>query len=86
MMKFKFSFSFYFLAVADSYIKISSGLLQMASSPEVVPAPDLAKVYLRIGDTLEKLRKTENRVSTDEDLKLSDLFRYYMRDTAAAKV
>jgi hypothetical protein len=73
-------------AVADSYIKLSSGLVQMANSAEVIPTPDLAKVYLRIGDSLEKLRKTENRVASDEDLKLSDLFRYYMRDTSAAKV
>lgn len=30
-------------------------------------------------------QKIENRVSTDEDLKLSDTLRYYMRDTTAAK-
>ena len=78
--------AFFPTAVADSYIKISSGLVQMANSPELVPTPDLAKVFLRAGDTLEKLRKTENRVASDEDLKLSDLFRYYMRDTSAAKV
>lgn len=60
--------------------------MQFANSPEVAPTPDLAKVFLRVGDALEKLRKTENRVASDEDLKLSDLFRYYMRDTSAAKV
>ena len=31
------------------------------------------------------LQKIDNRVSTDEDLKLSDTLRYYMRDTTAAK-
>ncbi|KAI2801226.1 Sorting nexin-5 [Blomia tropicalis] len=72
-------------AVADSYIKISTGMDSMAKSPDVTISPDLKKIYLRIGDTLEKLRKTENRVASDEDLKLSDLFRYYMRDTSAAK-
>ena len=44
------------------------------------------KFYKHVGETLEKLRKTENRVASDEDLKMSDLFRYYMRDTSAAKV
>ncbi|XP_075589478.1 sorting nexin 6 [Dermatophagoides farinae] len=72
-------------AVADSYIKIVTPLVQMANSPECTPTPELTKFYLRIADALEKLRKTENRVASDEDLKLSDLYRYYMRDTAAAK-
>lgn len=31
------------------------------------------------------LQKVEGRVASDEDLKLSDTLRYYMRDTAAAK-
>lgn len=30
-------------------------------------------------------QKVEGRVASDEDLKLSDTLRYYMRDTAAAK-
>ena len=30
-------------------------------------------------------QKLEGRVASDEDLKLSDLLRYYMRDTDAAK-
>jgi sorting nexin-5/6/32 len=31
------------------------------------------------------LQKLEGRVASDEDLKLSDTLRYYMRDSAAAK-
>lgn len=31
------------------------------------------------------LQKVEGRVASDEDLKLSDLLRYYMRDSHAAK-
>lgn len=85
-------------SVADSYIKLSSVLVQMATPvPTILPSEggnhcytepckELTKFYLRLGDTLEKMRKTENRVASDEDLKLSDLFRYYMRDTTAAKV
>lgn len=31
------------------------------------------------------LQKLEGRVASDEDLKLSDTLRYYMRDSSAAK-
>lgn len=39
-----------------------------------------------VAGTLEKTRKVEARVTTDEDLKQSDALRYYMRETQAAKV
>lgn len=47
---------------------------------------DLDKFFGKVADCFEKARKIEGRVSSDEDLKLSDTFRYYMRDTSAAKV
>lgn len=31
------------------------------------------------------MQKLEGRVASDEDLKISDTLRYYMRDSAAAK-
>lgn len=46
---------------------------------------ELEKFCLKVAECFEKARKIEGRVSTDEDLKLSDTFRYYMRDTSAAK-
>lgn len=67
--------------VADSYIKISSCLVQLAT----VDGSELEKFFSKVSDTFEKARKIEGRVSSDEDLKLSDILRYYMRDTAAAK-
>ncbi|XP_054155818.1 sorting nexin-6-like [Oppia nitens] len=67
--------------VADTYIKISSALIQLAT----VDQTDLETFYSKVSDCLEKARKTEGRISSDEDLKLSDLLRYYMRDTSAAK-
>jgi len=67
--------------VADSYIKISSGLIQLAT----VDNSDLEKFFNRISETFEKARKIESRVASDEDLKLSDTLRYYMRDSSAAK-
>ena len=73
---------FMFSDVADTYIKTSSGLIQLAT----VDQTDLETFYSKIADCLEKARKTEGRIASDEDLKLSDLLRYYMRDTSAAKV
>ncbi|XP_035717466.1 sorting nexin-6-like isoform X2 [Vespa mandarinia] len=67
--------------VADSYIKISTNLLQLAT----IDPGKLEKFLTKIAETFEKLRKVEGRVASDEDLKLSDTLRYYMRDTAAAK-
>ncbi|XP_015512483.1 sorting nexin-6 isoform X1 [Neodiprion pinetum] len=67
--------------VADSYIKISTNLLQLATTDN----GKLERFLTKIAETLEKLRKVEGRVASDEDLKLSDTLRYYMRDTAAAK-
>lgn len=67
--------------VADSYIKISAALSLLSASDN----PKLQSTYQKIGDSFEKCRKIEGRVSSDEDLKLSDTFRYFMKDTAAAK-
>uniref|UniRef100_A0A0C9PY51 Sorting nexin n=1 Tax=Fopius arisanus TaxID=64838 RepID=A0A0C9PY51_9HYME len=67
--------------VADSYIKISTNLLQLATTD----SGKLERFLTKIAETFEKLRKIEGRVASDEDLKLSDTLRYYMRDTAAAK-
>ena len=57
----------------------------MANSPENSEAADMNQVTLRIADCLEKLRKIDYSSASDEDLKLSDTYRYYMRDTSSAK-
>jgi len=67
--------------VADSYIKISTNLLQL----DTTDTKKLERFLTKFAETSEKLRKVERRVASDEDLKLSDTLRYYMRDTAAAK-
>ena len=38
----------------------------------------------KISEYFEIARKTESRVSSDTDLKLSDTLRYYVRDSKAA--
>lgn len=69
-------------SVADSYIKISTAMVQLATAD----GTELEKFFGKVSDCFEKARKIEGRVSSDEDLKLSHTFRYYMRDTQAAKV
>ena len=39
----------------------------------------------KASDVMEKMRRIEGRVASDQDLKLSDTLRYHMRDTTAAK-
>ncbi|KAK0043714.1 sorting nexin-6 [Biomphalaria pfeifferi] len=67
--------------VSDSYIQISTGLVQLAT----IENTELDKVFSKVAEALEKARKLEGRVASDEDLKLSDTLRYYMRDSMAAK-
>lgn len=66
--------------VADCYIRISSGLSNIATT-ELDP---LSKFLSRLSDYFEVARKTEGRVASDTDLKLSDTLRYYQRDSKAA--
>lgn len=68
-------------SVADSYIKLSSCLLQLESSDN----SGLKQFLTKVADCFEKARKFEGKAASDEDLKLSDTLRYYMRDTTAAK-
>uniref|UniRef100_A0A8C7ACX7 Sorting nexin n=1 Tax=Neovison vison TaxID=452646 RepID=A0A8C7ACX7_NEOVI len=43
------------------------------------------KFFLKVSELFDKTRKIEARVSADEDLKLSDLLKYYLRESQAAK-
>ncbi|CAH1262639.1 sorting nexin-6-like isoform X3 [Branchiostoma lanceolatum] len=83
-------------SVADSYIKLSTGLGSLATCenteldnylPSSVrgASKETTKVFNKVSECFEKSRKLEARVSSDEDLKLSDTLRYYLRDTSAAK-
>ncbi|XP_043916826.1 sorting nexin-32 [Protopterus annectens] len=67
--------------VAEDYIPIASALNALGTQE----TSHLNKNLLKLGELLEKLRKLEGRVASDEDLKLSDLLRYYTRDSQAAK-
>ncbi|XP_066479602.1 sorting nexin-5 isoform X1 [Tiliqua scincoides] len=67
--------------VAEDYIHTSACLNSLAREESTI----IKKYLLKISELFEKLRKVENRVSSDEDLKLSELLRYYMLNIEAAK-
>uniref|UniRef100_A0A673M010 Sorting nexin-6-like n=1 Tax=Sinocyclocheilus rhinocerous TaxID=307959 RepID=A0A673M010_9TELE len=43
------------------------------------------RFFLKVSELFEKTRKIEARVAADEDLKLADLLKYYLRESQAAK-
>ncbi|XP_040207128.1 sorting nexin-5 [Rana temporaria] len=67
--------------VADDHIHVSAAMVSVAES-ESTP---LRKSLLKLAELFEKLKKVEARVSSDEDLKLSELLRYYVLNIEAAK-
>uniref|UniRef100_A0A8C9VUX3 Sorting nexin n=1 Tax=Scleropages formosus TaxID=113540 RepID=A0A8C9VUX3_SCLFO len=68
--------------VADDYIHVSATLNTILYIPLSIP---LSRHLEKLADLFEKLRKVEGRVASDQELKLTELLRYYMRDIQAAK-
>ncbi|XP_021110761.1 sorting nexin-5 isoform X2 [Heterocephalus glaber] len=68
-------------SVADDYIHTAACLQSLALEEPTV----IKKYLLKVAELFEKLRKVEGRVSSDEDLKLTELLRYYMLNIEAAK-
>merc|ERR1711988_1069968 len=54
-------------------------------SDEKADEKSLVNFLAKASDVMEKMRRIEGRVASDQDLKLSDTLRYHMRDTTAAK-
>ncbi|NIG60143.1 sorting nexin-5 [Pontoporia blainvillei] len=67
--------------VADGYIHTAACLHSLALEEPTV----IRKYLLKVAELSEKLRKVESRVSSDEDLKLTELLQYYMLNIEAAK-
>ncbi|XP_031245178.1 sorting nexin-32 isoform X4 [Mastomys coucha] len=67
--------------LADNYLPISTALSSLGTQE----VNQLKRNFLKLAELFERLRKLEGRVASDEDLKLSDMLRYYMRDSQAAK-
>merc|ERR1711894_185817 len=79
-------------SLAENYIKISSGFMDLSALDETNRGSDdkaedksLVTFLTKASDVMEKMRRIEGRVASDQDLKLSDTLRYHMRDTNAAK-
>jgi len=80
-------------SLADNYIKLSQCISELAaqdgeqaaSGNGGAAAGKLEPFLNKLAEGLEKMRRIEGRVATDQDLKLSDVLRYHMRDTSAAK-
>ncbi|XP_072495238.1 sorting nexin-32 isoform X3 [Notamacropus eugenii] len=67
--------------LAEDYIPISAALSSLGTQE----VHQLKMSFLKLAELFERLRKLEGRVASDEDLKLSDMLHYYMRDAQAAK-
>ncbi|XP_072265589.1 sorting nexin-5 isoform X2 [Pyxicephalus adspersus] len=67
--------------VADDHIHVSASMVSVAEEENI----QLRKLLLKFAELFEKLRKVEARVASDEDLKLTELLRYYMLNIEAAK-
>lgn len=65
--------------LADSYSNFGQNLVNLAS------VEGLKELLLKVSDYFEQARKLESRIASDEDLKITDTFLYYKRETAAAQ-
>uniref|UniRef100_A0A4W3GNP4 Sorting nexin n=1 Tax=Callorhinchus milii TaxID=7868 RepID=A0A4W3GNP4_CALMI len=73
---------------ADKLTKSHKSKCCFSFTPARIHILDCASLwpfFLKVSELFEKTRKIEARVSADEDLKLSDLLRYYLRESQAAK-
>ncbi|XP_006179587.1 sorting nexin-32 isoform X7 [Camelus ferus] len=68
-------------SLAEGFNPISAALNSLGTQE----VNQLKTSFFKLAELFERLRKLESRVVSDEDLKLSDLLRYYMRDSQAAK-
>ncbi|XP_062503796.1 sorting nexin-6-like [Corticium candelabrum] len=67
--------------VANCHIAISTHFGTLGTSD----TQGLSRFMNKLAEVFDRIRKVEGRVSSDEDLKLGDLLRYYDNDTKAAK-
>ncbi|TSO25195.1 Sorting nexin-6 [Bagarius yarrelli] len=69
------------LSAAEDINRIASTLYALGTQDST----DMCKFFLKVSELFEKTRKIEARVAADEDLKLADLLKYYLRESQAAK-
>uniref|UniRef100_A0A8C6WJE4 Sorting nexin n=1 Tax=Neogobius melanostomus TaxID=47308 RepID=A0A8C6WJE4_9GOBI len=74
----------YHTRVKDASAKSDRMIRSHKSTPD--PQEGLKSLFfLKVSELFEKTRKIEARVAADEDLKLADLLKYYLRESQAAK-
>ncbi|KAK0410479.1 hypothetical protein QR680_005149 [Steinernema hermaphroditum] len=71
--------------VSESYSKTASLLERMIRFEQPKGDHEILRTLVKSHELFERLKKSEARVSTDEELKQSDTLRYFTRETQAAK-
>uniref|UniRef100_A0A915EP13 PX domain-containing protein n=1 Tax=Ditylenchus dipsaci TaxID=166011 RepID=A0A915EP13_9BILA len=72
-------------SVAECYSRIASNLEKCGQLESTGGDKEFGRFLSKVTDTLERLKKAESRVGTDEELKETDTLRYFTRETSAAK-
>jgi sorting nexin-5/6/32 len=74
------------LDVADTFTRIASHLEKCGNLESVNGDSNFGRFLTKMTDVLERLKKLEARVGTDEELKEADILSYFARESQAAKV
>jgi len=72
--------------VADSYSRIASNLEKLAHFETINGDKSFGKFASKAIDCFEKLKKAEARSGTDEELKETDILKYFARETQAGNL
>ena len=72
--------------VAESYAKIADNLVRNGSLEAASGDKEFGRFLTRMTDVLERLKKLEARIGSDQELKEADTLRYFTRETQAGKV
>lgn len=75
-----------FLDVADTYARIASHLEKCGNLEAANGDSSFGRFLSKMTDVLERLKKLEARVGTDEELKEADTLNYFARESQAGKV
>jgi len=71
--------------VAECYSRIASNLEKCGQLEATGGDKEFGRFLAKVTDILERMKKAESRVGTDEELKEADTLRYFSRETSAAK-
>lgn len=75
-----------YLDVAELYDKIATNLEKIGHLEASRGNKEFGRFLFQVSECLERLKKAESRVGTDEELKETDTLRYFTGELQAAKV